>query len=423
MKFKKYLTKIFAAALAVSVMACGSGCTGDTGSSSDDGKKDFDATKLPFYEKDVENLSYDYSDKQRIIPIWQSNVIYNEQLMIVEKDGVIQGKLLYKPSRVIAVKDATLKTEYQEGKDYVINGDVITLPEGSTIPVFKDEWSEGKNVPAAYPEGDAATGYQMIGSVIYTESSLIWGNYIHVTYAYDPAEFDRTTVKSFDDELYGLSQKIKAKENIRMTVFGDSISEGCSASKTWNHDPQCPPYATLVKEGIEEFGNISVEFTNLSVGGKDSSWAAEDVQISALSASAPDLLVLAFGTNDTYSAVESGKYRKNLIKVISAAKAVNSECQIIVIAPFPSNAKTKTDEAHENMVSELKKLVTEDAKNEKWTDICLVDMYHAVKPMLAKKNYYEIAANNINHPNDFIHRYYAMNVLSAIFDFSNYTTK
>ena len=126
MKLKKYFTKIFAAALAVSVMACGSGCTGDTVSSSDDGKNDFDATKLPFYEKDVENLSYDYSNKQRIIPIWQSNVIYNEQLMVVEKDGVIQGKLLYKPSRVIAVKDATLKTEYQEGKDYVMkDGDVV----------------------------------------------------------------------------------------------------------------------------------------------------------------------------------------------------------------------------------------------------------------------------------------------------------
>ena len=37
--------------------------------------------------------------------------------------------------------------------------------------------------------------------------------------------------------------------------------------------------------------------------------------------------------------------------------------------------------------------------------------------MLEKKKYYEIGANNINHPNDFIHRFYAMNLLSAIFDF------
>ena len=318
---------------------------------------------------------------------------------------------------MISVKDATLKTEYKEGVDYVVNGDTITLPEGSSIPVFRDEWAKGNNVPSQYPLGNAGTGYQMIGGVIYTETSLIWGNYIHVTYAYDPASVDRTTVKTFGDELYGLSQKLAKKETIKMTVFGDSISEGCSSSEKWNHDPQCPPYASLLKEGIEILGGVTVELSNPSVGGKDSVWAAEEEQVSLISAQAPDLLVLAFGTNDTYVNVEGGVYRRNLKKVISAAKAVNSECQIILIATLPSNPETKTDEEQEMLVNELKKLSTEDAKNEKWMDVCLVDMYHAVRPMLEKKKYYEIGANNINHPNDFIHRFYAMNLLSAIFDF------
>lgn len=400
------------AAVALSSAACGNG--GGKESVSDR----FDATKLPYYEADIDGISYDYSEKQRILPFWQGNVIYNEQLMIVDKGGRAEGHLLYDALRVISVKDATLKTEYKEGVDYVVNGDTITLPEGSSIPVFRDEWAKGNNVPSQYPLGNAGTGYQMIGGVIYTETSLIWGNYIHVTYAYDPASVDRTTVKTFGDELYGLSQKLAKKERIKMTVFGDSISEGCSSSEKWNHDPQCPPYASLLKEGIEILGGVTVELSNPSVGGKDSVWAAEEEQISLISAKAPDLLVLAFGTNDTYVNVEGGVYRRNLKKVISAAKAVNSECQIILIAPFPSNPETKTDEEQEMLVNELKKLSTEDAKNEKWMDVCLVDMYHAVRPMLEKKKYYEIGANNINHPNDFIHRFYAMNLLSAIFDFS-----
>lgn len=399
------------AAVALSSAACGNG--GGKESVSDR----FDATKLPYYEADIDGISYDYSEKQRILPFWQGNVIYNEQLMIVDKGGRAGGHLLYDALRVISVKDATLKTEYKEGVDYVVNGDTITLPEGSSIPVFRDEWAKGNNVPSQYPLGNAGTGYQMIGGVIYTETSLIWGNYIHVTYAYDPASVDRTTVKTFGDELYGLSQKLAKKETIKMTVFGDSISEGCSSSEKWNHDPQCPPYASLLKEGIEILGGVTVELSNPSVGGKDSVWAAEEEQISLISAQAPDLLVLAFGTNDTYVNVEGGVYRRNLKKVISAAKAVNSECQIILIAPFPSNPETKTDEEQEMLVNELKKLSTEDAKNEKWMDVCLVDMYHAVRPMLEKKKYYEIGANNINHPNDFIHRFYAMNLLSAIFDF------
>lgn len=411
MNLKRGICMVCLAAVALSSAACGNG--GGKESVSDR----FDATKLPYYEADIDGISYDYSEKQRILPFWQGNVIYNEQLMIVDKGGRAEGHLLYDALRVISVKGATLKTEYKEGVDYVVNGDTITLPEGSSIPVFRDEWAKGNNVPSQYPLGNAGTGYQMIGGVIYTETSLIWGNYIHVTYAYDPASVDRTTVKTFGDELYGLSQKLAKKETIKMTVFGDSISEGCSSSEKWNHDPQCPPYASLLKEGIEILGGVTVELSNPSVGGKDSVWAAEEEQISLISAKAPDLLVLAFGTNDTYVNVEGGIYRRNLKKVISAAKAVNSECQIILIAPFPSNPETKTDEEQEMLVNELKKLSTEDAKNEKWMDVCLVDMYHAVRPMLEKKKYYEIGANNINHPNDFIHRFYAMNLLSAIFDF------
>ena len=411
MNLKRGICMVCLAAVALSSAACGNG--GGKESVSDR----FDATKLPYYEENIDGISYDYSEKQRILPFWQGNVIYNEQLMIVDKGGRAEGHLLYDALRVITVKDATLKTEYKEGVDYVVNGDTITLPEGSSIPVFRDEWAKGNNVPSQYPLGNAGTGYQMIGGVIYTETSLIWGNYIHVTYAYDPASVDRTTVKTFGDELYGLSQKLAKKETIKMTVFGDSISEGCSSSEKWNHDPQCPPYASLLKEGIEILGGVTVELSNPSVGGKDSVWAAEEEQLSLISAQAPDLLVLAFGTNDTYVNVEGGVYRRNLKKVISAAKAVNSECQIILIAPFPSNPETKTDEEQEMLVNELKKLSTEDAKNEKWMDVCLVDMYHAVRPMLEKKKYYEIGANNINHPNDFIHRFYAMNLLSAIFDF------
>ena len=411
MNLKRGICMVCLAAVALSSAACGNGGGKESGSDR------FDATKLPYYEADIDGISYDYSEKQRILPFWQGNVIYNEQLMIVDKGGRAEGHLLYDALRVISVKDATLKTEYKEGVDYVVNGDTITLPEGSSIPVFRDEWAKGNNVPSQYPLGNAGTGYQMIGGVIYTETSLIWGNYIHVTYAYDPASVDRTTVKTFGDELYGLSQKLAKKETIKMTVFGDSISEGCSSSEKWNHDPQCPPYASLLKEGIEILGGVTVELSNPSVGGKDSVWAAEEEQISLISAQAPDLLVLAFGTNDTYVNVEGGVYRRNLKKVISAAKAVNSECQIILIAPFPSNPETKTDEEQEMLVNELKKLSTEDAKNEKWMDVCLVDMYHAVRPMLEKKKYYEIGANNINHPNDFIHRFYAMNLLSAIFDF------
>ena len=382
------------------------------------GGSEFDPTELPYYVEDTDTLAYSYSEEERLRPYWMGNVIYNEQLMVVEKDGVTEGHLLYDAERVISVRDWTLQKEYVEGVDYVIEGNTITLPEGSSIPVFKDEWSRGENVPEEYPLGSAGTGYQMFADgVIYTETGLIWKNYIHVTYVYDPADADRTKVKTYSDELYGLTQMIENKETINMVVFGDSISEGNSSSETWSHEPYCPPYAKLVQRGLEIYGGVEVNLTNISKGGEASTWAAQEEQLSRLSSLAPDFLIVAFGTNDEYSDLVGNGYKNNIEAIVRTAKDANSECQIILVAPFPSNEAAKTPQAHRLMCQKLQEIVNETT----YLDVAYVSMYEGVLEMLETKNYYEVAANNVNHPNDFVHRFYAMNILCAIFDFESLT--
>lgn len=374
----------------------------------------FDPTALPFYVSDVDSLSYSYTEEERIRPYWQGNVIYNEQLMVVEQDGVTEGRLLYPALRVISVRDWSLETEYVEGQDYIIEGDRLTLPEGSAIPVFRDEWSRGVNVPEEYPPTGAGTGYQMFGDIIYTETGLIYRNYIHVTYVYDPAQADRTKVTEFHDDLYGFRDLLKTKEEIKMVVFGDSISEGCSSSGKWNHAPFCPPYADLVKFGIETYGGVKVDLTNLSVGGKDSSWGAEDEQLDQIMRQAPDLLVIGFGTNDSAGNIGGSRYRRNITAIIEAARIANANCQIVLLAPFPSNEAAKSASLHEEICTTLRAIAADEA----YLDVTCVSLYESCLEMLQKKHYYEIAGNNVNHPNDFITRCYAMNILSALFDFT-----
>ena len=401
--------------LFASFAGCGSTTPSETPGGDDGGPK-FDPTDLPYYVEDTDTLTYSYNEEERLRPYWMGNVIYNEQLMVVEKDGVVEGHLLYDALRVISVRDWTLQKEYTEGVDYVIEGNTITLPEGSSIPVFKDEWSKGIDVPEEYPEGNAGTGYQMFADgVIYTETGLIYKNYIHVTYVYDPAQVDRTKVKTYADELYGLTQMIKNKQSIDMVVFGDSISEGNSSSETWNHEPFCPPYAKLVARGLELFGGVEVNFTNISKGGEASTWAAQEKQLSRLASLAPDFLIVAFGTNDVYNDLVGSGYKNNIKEIVRTAKDANSECQIILVAPFPSNEAAKTPRAHELMCEKLQEIVAET----EYLDVAYVSMYEGVLEMLQTKNYYEVAANNVNHPNDFVHRFYAMNILSAIFDFES----
>lgn len=389
-------------------------------------KNEFDTTKLPYYVEDTDALQYSYTDEERVIPFWHGNVIRNEQLMIVEKDGVTQGKLLYTPKRIISVRDWTLNEEYVEGVDYTVSGNIITLPTESSVPVFKDKWNDGEDIPAEYPEDSAQNGWQWAYGIVYTESGLTWKHYIHVTYVYDPVDVDRTVLAGYTGDLHGLEQRIKSKDptdkKLKMAVFGDSISEGYSSSKKQKHDPQCPPYAELVKYGLEHFAGLDVVFKNMSVSGKMSAWAADVAvddkygpQLPQLQDYAPDLLILAFGTNEPVSELSNQGFRKNIEKVIDTVKNVNSECQVLLVAPFPSHEGYKTAEMHEIVCTTLKTIVEETS----YLDVAYVSMYEVCVHMLATKNYYEIAANNINHPNDFIHRLYAMQILSKMIDFND----
>jgi hypothetical protein len=376
----------------------------------------FDATELPYYVEDTESLQYSYTADERIQPFWLGNVIYNEQLMVVDREGVVEGHLMYTPKRVLSVRDWSLKTEYVEGVDYTFNGATLSLPAGSSIAVFHDEWARGINVPAQWPATGAGSGYQMIGDWIYTETNLIWGHYIHVTYVYDPADVDRTTVKKYNpNELVGFSEMIAAKKDINMLVFGDSISEGHSSSELWGHDPLCPPYFKLVKYGIETYGGVKVNMTNLSLGGKDSTWAADEVQLEAVRNAKPDLLILAFGMNDVMSAVgdsPDSKFGRNIRRIIESARMANENCQIVLVAPFAARAEMKLPSIHVQICETLKYI----SEKVGYLDVGYVSMYEHCVDILKTKAYYEIGGNNQNHPNDFIQRFYAMNILTTLFD-------
>ena len=154
----------------------------------------------------------------------------------------------------------------------------------------------------------------------------------------------------------------------------------------------------------------------------DSSWAADEEQLAKLTSLAPDLLLVAFGTNDSLNNLEGKTYRANIEKIIETAKAANSECQILLIAPFPSNEKVKSAQSHELICRTLQS-ISESCAAKNILDVAYVSLYEGVRDMLETKNYYEVAGNNANHPNDFIHRFYAMNILSAIFDFDALAAK
>ena len=385
----------------------------------------FDYDSLPFYQENIDAISYDYSNQHRVQPFWLGNVIYNEAVMVVEKDGIIEGELLYEPLKLLAVYDWKLETEYEQGKDYRIEGNRITLPEGSRIPVFNDRWAYGKDMPEGYEKIDGTdvtenrytllNGVDQNGSPIqltYTEGNLIFGNYIYVSYVYDPAEFDASSVNTFENKLPLLTDQLQRKEKIDMMILGDSVSEGCSASATWGNPPYCPFYGELVRAELERVYGAEIELMNISVGGKTSSWGCELPQKMAIREKKPDFLIIGFGLNDFSNQVEASTFVDNIDEIVLTAKEANENCSIVLLHTFPANP-LYLDPA---VIAEAGAEYHEYAEAK--LDVAYVSMFELGMSFLETKEYYEISASNINHPNDFFHRCYAMNILCSIVDYN-----
>ena len=401
---KKYFVVAVALCISLTVFGCSSVKKEDP----------FDYERFPFYDPAAQNMSYSYTEEQRAQPFWLGNVIFNELVMIMEDGGVVKGKLMFPARKVISVRDYTLEQEFIEGEDYTLSSDgEILWKEGSAMPVFDQEWLCGKNIPEPYEQTDDAPQvandkYVVWGTAdnpyIYTESGLIYKNYVSVTYEYDLQLVDQSVFAQSSPYLSAVRGKMEAGEDIKLTVLGDSISQGCSCSEFFGREPYCPPYANLVAEGLERRYGIDVALTNLSLGGTTTSWGME--QVAAVKATSPDLVILGFGMNDVTSGLSRITYKNNIEDIISNIQAENPECQFIVLHTFPPNPLYASDMKFNEYFEQLQKL--------EGNGVCVVNLWEIGKSILKIKEYCEISANNVNHPNDFFTRIYAMDILTAL---------
>jgi len=101
-------------------------------------------------EKDTSGKGYIYADDFRIetnigmpkakhqplcnldeymAPFWKSGTVYNETVLMYSVNGKpATGKLLYSPSKIIAVRKFDLSASYKAGVDYALSGNIIARP-------------------------------------------------------------------------------------------------------------------------------------------------------------------------------------------------------------------------------------------------------------------------------------------------------
>ena len=375
------------------------------------GGEEINKADYPFYT-DSAQATYKFDFEEMTQPYFLGNVIYNETVLLTEENGKISGNLRYKPEKILSVRDYTWKTEYP-ASEYTVSGNTITAKQGTAMPYLTAENLQGKNIPEPYRKvtsiTNVLTDYVLMGGTIYTESPLLYGNQISVSYVYNVKDLNKSEFPTYEKSGFSkLKAKLNAGEDVKLAAIGDSVAEGCSSSGHFNHEPFMDNWVTQVTNALNKKYDGSVTVKNEAVGGMASEWGAAPAQINKIVAAQPDMLMVHFGINDSGANVGALNYRDNMEAIIIGVQNRLPDCEIMLIKAFPAEPMSYADKTFKQYWAQLDSLANE------YDGVYTLDMYTQGMSMLGVKKYMDVTGNGINHVNDYSSRLYTMNILSAL---------
>ena len=372
----------------------------------------------------ITNKDYTYTEAQRIAAFWKNSTMYNESITMMKRsNGEIYAKTLFVPTKTNAVVDVYLQKEYKEGVDWewVKGTNKIKWLSGSSIPYFTDNDLSGKDSKGNYiPEFPAWSdgGRSRFGNALYCVSSFLYEKQICISYTYDTAQVAKQGIKYTQyqgDKLKNTVNKLKNGEKLKVLFYGDSIFSGCDASGMYSREPYMPYMHSLIQQELSRNTKGKVQVDNLSVGG----WTVENGR-DALSGGVDghnysdkykgyDLLILSFGMNNAHTSKE--EYIAATKAIVDKIKEGNPNLEVILVSCMNPNPRVGWDVNQKHQGGWLKEIAAQ-SKYSSYTAV--VDFYAAHKSILAYKDFSATTGNNINHPNDWLIRVYAQNILAAM---------
>ena len=355
-----------------------------------------------------------YGTAEMATPFCLTDTMYNESVMLLsEYDEPAIGTIAFEPTSKIVVRDSSLSVIYEEGRDYIFDKETrtITRVEGSSIPyvTLENLYDFGEALPDGF---NLFPGTPSSPNLVYSETPFYFQHQVFVTYEYDKNKVDKTVVSAYKEgSLPKTVQKLKGKQEITMAVLGDSISEGANSSAFLDVEPYNPCYSNLLMNYFQDELGASVNYFNTSVGGQKSSYAI--TAANNLGSISPDLAIIAFGMNDG-DTTSDYTYTKNIKEAMNAILEKNPDCEFILIAPMQANPESAAGGQQWRFYDLLEGITADYAEN----SVIAVNMFSLHQYMFNQgKKFIDMSANNVSHPNDFMMRLYAMNILARFWKF------
>lgn len=337
-------------------------------------------------------------------PFWRSSTMQGESVLFVKDDPAKppHAAVLFQPTKVLTVSSSSGQVTYEEGRDYVCRRDTreITLPAGTRIP-FKTPQDLRR---PAKSQRHALTHRDGNGEILFGGGHEYHDMQTLITYEHAPVQWPGQLPTFAGERLPRTLRMLTEKQPLSIALLGDSISTGCNASGWAKTAPFQPPYQDLLVRNLEAVYGAKVSLTNFSVGGTSAAWGLKTIP--KVIEVKPDLVILAFGMNDSVGRPPA-QYQADIRGMIEAVHQSLPDTEIILIATMLGNADWVT--LKQPLFPQYRDALAQLCG----PGVALADMTSIWAELLRHKKDWDTTGNGVNHPNDFGHRIYAQ-VLSTL---------
>ena len=334
-----------------------------------------------------------------LTPFWKGKTMYNESVLMIARDGEMpSATLLFSPRKILSVKNSALNVNYKKGVDWEYKNNQLRLLKGSKAAFLTTTHLYPGTSGNTFPKKGG-------GFILFREGSFFHDHQLAVTYTHSAKVWKGPVPNYMGGDLPEVMDKLKRSSLLKILLFGDSIAAGSNASGETGAPPYLPSWGNLVAEGLRRYYKGEINFTNTAVGGKDSRWGFETVQERVINYH-PDLVIIGFGMNDGTARMDPDLFKSNIEGIINKVRQGNPKTAFILIASMLPNPESNFVGTQEYFKKKLQELTGKG--------IVLVDLSSVHAELLKHKSYQDLTGNNINHPNDFLIRWYAQQILAAL---------
>ncbi|RZL18112.1 MAG: SGNH/GDSL hydrolase family protein [Pedobacter sp.] len=242
--------------------------------------------------------------------------------------------------------------------------------------------------------------------VLFTEKPYFSGLQLAVTYKKAKGEkWNGFTPIFAKHSLPNTITKLKSKQNLKVVFYGNSIEAGYNTSNHMNTPPYMPTWAELIVYNLRQHYGPQVSFSNQAVAGTMASWGREQAEAKIIPEKA-DLVIIGFGMNDGSANISPEKFRLDIDGIIKFVTSQNANAEFILVAPMLPNPDAVQSGIQSMYRFELYKLEKKG--------IVVADMTTVHSELLKHKIYQDMTGNNVNHPNDYLARWYAQIIFSFL---------